>query len=207
MAEDNSDSLEGLSCTSADSCWATGSWDWVRGETDYKTGALADHWNGHGWTAYRIASILTQDGSRNAYSVSCPTAQMCMTVGAENGIKSTSSGPFAKEWNGSSWVTAPIHNSVTTQPWIAGVSCATSQMCMAVGWLHTGSSLVEQWNGSAWSAIPGPTPPGATDSLLNGVTCLQTTNCWAVGSYSTSSGLAGVLIANWNGTSWTTQTS
>jgi hypothetical protein len=64
-------------------------------------------------------------------------------------------------------------------------------------------TLVEHWNGAAWSIV---TSPNATqDTELLGVTCTSASDCWAVGNYLTD--ITGnlyyqTLIEHWNGSSW-----
>ncbi len=49
--------------------------------------------------------------------------------------------------------------------------------------------------------------PSAANSLLSGVSCVSTSDCWAVGSYQRSSLTQLSLAEHWNGTSWAVQTS
>ncbi len=76
--------------------------------------------------------------------------------------------------------------------------------CVAVGNVDRMSgepqTLVESWNGAAWSVTPSPSPGIA--SLLNSVSCTNADDCTAVGSYYTSSSQQ-TLVESWNGSSWT----
>jgi hypothetical protein len=63
------------------------------------------------------------------------------------------------------------------------------------------STLIEHWNGTAWTTVPSPNP-GNLDNQLRGVRALSATDIWAVGT-STSSGTGiGTLTLHWNGTAW-----
>ncbi|HXP19427.1 MAG TPA: hypothetical protein VN840_07260 [Streptosporangiaceae bacterium] len=45
-------------------------------------------------------------------------------------------------------------------------------------------TLIEHWNGKAWSHVPSPNPAGSTYSnVLDGVASSSSTNAWAVGYY------------------------
>ncbi len=57
-------------------------------------------------------------------------------------------------------------------------------------------TLIEHWNGTAWSIVPSPSPDGAFNDLF-GVAAVSTSDVWAVGD----SG-SGTLIEQWNGSSW-----
>ena len=65
-------------------------------------------------------------------------------------------------------------------------------------------TLVEHWNGKAWSRVASP-DPGAGSNYLDGVSAVSPSNIWAVGEYSTKSGSFGAnktLILHWNGRTW-----
>ena len=87
---------------------------------------------------------------------------------------------------------------------LSGVSCVTAANCVAVG--SAGGSgflttLVETWNGSAWSVTPSPNPTGR-DGTLSGVSCPTKTDCVAVGAVDPYGAGIGTLIETWNGTTW-----
>lgn len=207
--------LQGLSCASARDCWATG--DWLNQPSPLgppiKGGALGYHWHGHQWTAVRIQDTRYNKAG-DLYAASCPALLMCMATGSQavdHGLKLR---PYAERWNGSSWMAAPIGTVTSTNLTVSGVSCATAQVCMAVGWMRQTagptSTLAEQWNGSSWAAVPSPNPsgPGTIISTLSGVFCTQVTNCWAAGGWYSSTGPGSttpetVLIEHWNGRAWT----
>ena len=57
-------------------------------------------------------------------------------------------------------------------------------------------TLIEQWNGSTWSVVPGA-PASASASSLNGISGTGPSDIWAVGQNSSTS-----FIEHWNGQSW-----
>jgi len=67
------------------------------------------------------------------------------------------------------------------------------------GYLQT---LIESWDGSAWSIVPSPDGSSTNDNQLTGVSCVKAAICIAVGSYGNSSGVTQNLIESWNGTTW-----
>jgi hypothetical protein len=79
---------------------------------------------------------------------------------------------------------------------------------MAVGNFATAHNvypLTEQWNGHAWRIVAAPSPPGASATYLNDISCAGSTACEAVGFVLTtnSSGESEHALAEvWNGTSW-----
>lgn len=60
--------------------------------------------------------------------------------------------------------------------------------------------LIEHWNGSQWSVVPGESIGLAL--YLNRVTALAPNDVWAVGSFDVSGDVFRPLIEHWNGTAW-----
>ena len=54
---------------------------------------------------------------------------------------------------------------------------------------------------TSWPVLPSPNPVGSSVSILNGVTCFNSTNCMAVGS-SVIGGNPSTLVESWNGSTW-----
>ena len=101
------------------------------------------------------------------------------------------------------WAIVPSPNPGTNGNFPSGVSCVSARSCTAVGELDNISSseqtLIESWNGTTWSVVPSPNH-GPFGSILNAVSCVSSTSCWAVG-YS-NIGDEQTLIESWNGTTW-----
>ena len=84
------------------------------------------------------------------------------------------------------------------------VTCLSEWDCWAVG-SHLNSagfyqSLVEHWDGAAWSIIPSQ-DSSAQNSYLWSVTCPAENDCWAVGDYSNGTAMQ-TQIEHWDGVSW-----
>src|SRR5438094_8187586 len=98
--------------------------------------------------------------------------------------------------SGLAWsiVTSP-NTSATHENVLSGVTCTSASDCWAVGYVYTGffppqgaQTLVEHWNGAAWSIVRSPNTSATQDNYLSGVTCTSASDCWAVGdSFITSS--------------------
>src|SRR4030095_13245300 len=61
-------------------------------------------------------------------------------------------------------------------------------------------TLVEHWNGTAWSVVPSPNS-GTDANELNSVAVVGPNDVWAVGSWSIGS-VKQTLTEHWNGTAW-----
>jgi hypothetical protein len=203
--------LAGLSCSS--SCWAVGS-DTVSG--NYQQG-LVERWTSGAWRA-AAAPIPTGTQFNELEGTTCLSASDCWAVGGHT--TGAVSDTLTERWDGSAW-TVVRSPSDGADDFLQAVSCLSSTDCWAVGLSETSNAqsantLVEHWNGRSWSLVSSPDVTGAQISVLSGVSCASTSDCWAVGeSYTvassgvseglTSTGAVGVaqtLVEQWNGSSW-----
>jgi hypothetical protein len=180
--------LVSISCASLTSCVAVG--DYLNGAVNVGRGhahqPMANLWNGTAWTSQ---SIDRPAGAPASYldAVSCAGAASCTAVGWFMGAAKTQTA-MAESWNGTTWVQQS--GADVAGATLAGVSCATSSACTAVGATRNGSTIAEAWNGSAWSMQPTPNRV-ATARQLQAVTCASSAACIAVGS---SVGTAGYRV-------------
>ena len=87
---------------------------------------------------------------------------------------------------------------------LSAIKVISSTNVWAVGTTISGT-LVEHWNGTAWSIVPSPNPAGSSASYLLSVSATGPNDVWAVGSTSSVSGvnaLSATLVEHWNGTAW-----
>ena len=168
----------GVSCSSASACTAVG---WYISDANGTTAALVEHWNGARW-ALQATPVVA--GSAELAAVSCPALAACTAVGD---VIAGSGTPLAEHWDGTRWAVLPTPPSPPgpTGPQLTGVSCPAARTCTAVGWYSTGApvelALAERWDGSTWSLQPVPDPAGATDTILEAVSCPSGAACTAVG--------------------------
>jgi hypothetical protein len=87
---------------------------------------------------------------------------------------------------------------------LTGISALSPANAWAVGESVAGNgntlaaSLIERWDGSAWSAVANP---GA--GILNSVAAVSVQDAWAVGvKYSPVSSLQWLMVEHWNGAQW-----
>jgi hypothetical protein len=76
---------------------------------------------------------------------------------------------------------APMHGGLYS------VWCPAASNCVAAGTRADGAvnggSLIENWNGTAWSVTPTPNPAGSDGAVLHSVACSSSSYCMAVGEY------------------------
>ena len=115
--------LRSVKCTSNTSCVAVGYTGKGKG--------LIERWDGSTWT---IVPSPTRSGNSGLSSVKCVTASDCVAVGGQS-IQRQFPGPrLIEHWNGITWSIVPSPAPASTSHGsLAGVSCATSTSCMAVG--------------------------------------------------------------------------
>jgi hypothetical protein len=194
-------SLVSVSCASAASCVAVGSY-WGANKEGIP---LAESWNGKGWTQTRPPASGGGLAINGLVAVSCASPVRCAAISA------TRPPPVAviEWWNGKTW-------SMRKGPALPGdigavqnsVSCPSAGICVTVGsamFATATASFSGIWNGNSWRDATVPLPGGGTSgSMLSGVSCAAANRCVAVGaiqSYRTGSSTA--AAATWNGNAWT----
>ncbi len=208
--------LYDVSCVTPSDCWAVGGQQTLLAGNDPRV--LTEQWNGVRWstaTTPKVGGLL--------FSVSCVTASDCWSVGSTLDPTSGSTDrSLAFHWNGSSWARAVIPASGQNADQLSSVSCVDATDCWAVGaasanpfnsdvlpdlfYKSQGAEpWVLHWGGSTWSGSPQPDPQSPTGAVLTGVTCVISTDCWAVGSTMNAAGHFNEPLAErWDGTTWVT---
>jgi hypothetical protein len=141
------------------------------------------------------------------FGATCTGATNCLAVGSGE-TTGSAIGSLVEHWNGTAWADQASPNPTTggdAEPVLNAVSCVTASDCDDVGYDYTESNtsntLAELWNGTKWTIETSPDVSGATNNILNGVSCVGASFCMAVGD--TSAGeQEDALAEEWNGTSW-----
>ena len=132
--------------------------------------------------------------------VSCPTATFCMATG------DSTAGAFTALWDGLNWVIDPLPEPPGYELADSSVSCTSASFCVIAGSLGSSNqptSVVEMWDGVAWSigdvsSVPSP-------AYLLDVSCVTTTSCVAVGATGSriNAAASDAIVVQWNGIDWT----
>jgi putative hemolysin len=195
--------LTGVACPAANLCVAVG---WYQTATADRP--FAEVWNGTSWTLQTLALPPNTNWSK-VIDVSCPSTTSCSAVG----YVETSGQPrkaLILGWNGSTWsVQTSAFPSGANGAQLGGIDCASTSSCAAVGQYEDGSgvthALAEGLSGGTWSLQTVPDPVSGSAPSLNDVSCSSSSNCEAVGGYTSTTPSAEPLAAGWNGSSWTLQ--
>jgi hypothetical protein len=192
-------SLESVSCASTTSCVAVGHGRAITGES------LVERWDGVAWSITPIAKGVGWTET-SFYGVSCPSTTSCWAVGFYQEVAFAALRTLIEHWDGTSWSIVPSPSPTGALPaGLARVSCASLTNCIAVGSYSPPigggfKTLIERWNGSAWSTVTSPNAQ-STRSILSDVSCASATNCVAVGHYFNGS-TGKTLSERWTGTKW-----
>lgn len=140
--------------------------------------------------------------------VSCVSARACLAVG-EVGYK----GPAgAMGWDGRRWTPerVPDPGPGGDMGVLSGVSCTSTSACIAVG-QYTGDvsgplPMAVGWDGVGWSLLAAPNlPSSAAGGWADGVSCVLSSACMAVGVAFDESGIERPLADWWDGSSWSVE--
>jgi hypothetical protein len=200
--------LYGLTCVSSNDCWAVGYHaTLVSSETGLGVQTLIQRWDGTSWSIVSSPNTLPIDNDILA-SVTCSATNDCWAVGYNltNGIFQT----LTEHWDGSVWTVITSPNTSSSQNnLLKGISCASAANCWAVGSYDGDAAtqtLIEHWDGTAWTIVASPNTDTTQSNFLSGVTCTSSSACWAAGDHYAPNGLGQVdrtLVENWDGSSWT----
>jgi hypothetical protein len=186
--------LSGVDAIAVNDIWAVGTKP-DPADPDENIG-LAEHWDGATWTDVSTPNFGELTGG--LVDVSGSSSSDVWAVGSQ-GQRSFNDTQIAVEhWNGSAWSRSPAPDASFNDA-LFGVAAFSPANAWAVGGWDTGGTglnhtLIEHWNGSAWSIVPTPDdPPGRLDAV-DGV---GPNDVWAVG------GAGGKGIAmHYDGTAW-----
>lgn len=171
---------------------------------------LVMHWNGTAWSSVAVPAPNPSDtAGNNLTSITAVSPSDIWAVGEFTNTSFTNSA-YAEHFNGSTWSVSILPQptvSGPSSPVLHGVTAVSSSNVWTVGENEEVpglgiTTLIEHWNGTAWSIVPSPTP-GAYP-MLNAVAARGASDVYAVGSNepSVNGGVQQGLILRWNGTSW-----
>jgi len=178
--------LNGVSAVSSGNVWAVGYYGPGGSIPDGHTLTLRR--TGGTWSYVPSPDGGTSSGDRNKLlAVHALSANNISAVG----YYYNSSGPLdhtlTLHWNGSAWSVRPSPSpGGLNYNDLYGVVGAQSGDIWAVGNYSDSNitrTLVEHWDGSAWSVRPSPSPNQSTFNVLYGVTAVSPNDIWAVGAY------------------------
>lgn len=193
--------LYGISCVTKTYCIGVGSY-YGSGQT------VGELWNGSTWS--QLTTLNPSGTSNDLMAVSCTSTTFCLGVGYYS--TGTYNQTLAETWNGTAWSTVLPNNpgGASTNNQLASVDCLSSTYCIAVGWYclsactsttHIDQVIIEEFTGSSWTTMTGYNTSTSQQNQLDGVSCVTTSYCFAVGQYYTGT-YTQALGEYWNGSTW-----
>lgn len=167
---------------------------------------LAERWNGTSWSE-QIAAKKAGATHTRLLGVDCPSTTRCIAVGNSE-TSGAGAATLGELWNEGKWSvqSTPVPGGATSSE-LAAVGCSSTASCVGVGHAMIGgvkTAIAERWASPTWTLQSIPIPAGATSSQLDGVDCIWSNFCVAVGRYTMAEGATKSFAIYWNGT-WSLQ--
>jgi hypothetical protein len=189
--------LTGVVALSATNAWAVGK---------FGVGSLVEHWDGTAWT--QVAIPEPADGYSNGLvSVSANAANDIWAVGTY--VANARNETYSLHYDGVAWSVVPMPKAPQTTLFptytLTSVAAVSATDAWAVGQVSSGAptdTLIEHWNGTAWSVVTSPTP--GRYPVVRSVAARSATDIWAVGDIATTDSTPQyrTFTLHWNGASW-----
>jgi erythromycin esterase-like protein len=198
--------LNGVAAAGKFSAWAVG----------YYSGPplrpLIERWDGRAWKV--VTSPNPGDRVGGTLNAVTAVGESAAWAAGNMGTRTVDQA-LIERWDGRAWkvVTSPrpadSRGSIFT-----GIAARSPANAWAVGYYYTKPktepavrTLIERWNGRAWTQEPSPNPGGSSDhspdqSLLQAVGIVSPSQAWAAGSYSSGNPRGKILIERRTGGTW-----
>ena len=130
------------------------------------------------------------------------------------GDKNALDHPLAEHLNGTAWSIVPVPQPTGQQATFEAVDDLGPDDAWAVGTSFSGgagatpggSTLIEYWNGTAWTIVPSPNAVpvvNGNSNILDAVAASGPDDIWTAGWYlNNDADILTMLFEHWNGTSW-----
>jgi hypothetical protein len=198
----NGNVLYGAGASTIDDAWAVGSYTLNGAQTP-----LTEHWTGAKWTRFAAPNAGPYDNVLAGVAVL--TATNTWAVGYY--YTGSRNEPLIEHWNGVKWsvfLSPTISSTYGAQ--LNAVAFVSPTNIYAVGWIYTSysgttQSLIEHWNGAAWTVVPSPNVTGSIVENLGSISVVNADDIWVGAVYVPAGGSLGIhrnLSLHWNGKTW-----
>jgi hypothetical protein len=173
------------------------------------TETLIERWSGTSWKRMRSPNPGGIPGFSSLNAVAAVSPSQAWAVGSYF-ICSFCDPAFhqtlIEHWNGQAWRQDRSPSPGSGDSTLLGVTAVSAKDAWAVGSTTDAAgfdqTLIEHWNGTAWTRVRSPNPAGSMRSnKLYSVAAVSSSDIWAVGT--AAEGLTiDTLIEHWNGSTW-----
>ncbi len=196
--------FKGMACRTFTACVAVG----YSVKSGKKT-AFAVRMTGGSWVTQSIPEPASATSSE-LHGVDCPTTTYCIAVGSYSLSAGEPQWAWSATWNGSTWTLQAVAKPTgSLRSVLLDVSCENASSCTGAGGYRNEKSvqvsLVERWNGASWSHQTSPNPAGSTNTVFQGISCVASALCVAVGDWFNGKNWQ-PMAQEWNGSAWALDT-
>lgn len=200
----NIGSFTGVSCTTSDNCIAAG---YVYDANGYRHPAYAIETNGSWGDVQQVDTPGGANNNEQFNSISCADANDCVAVGTDD-YGASGVIPIYDTYSNGSMGTATEVTTPTGYGILYDVYCVDAGDCTAVG---TDNDLNNNINApiylsmtsGTWGSINEFSSPDPTGSEINSLSCIDSTDCTAVGTDNdASTGLSNAVYSTETAGSW-----
>ncbi len=199
--------LGAVAATSSNDAWAVGSFS--NNHLITQAGkAMIEHWNGSAWGV--VTSPTTPLDGSDLSGVAAISPTDAWAVGNAYSNNDTELQTLIEHWNGASWAIVKSPSPTNGAQLFALTALSATDMWAVgiygnnLGRTLSAHTLIEHWNGTAWTVVQSPNP-GSGLNYLESITAVSANDIWAAGFSSggqTVLGMQKTLIEHWDGTSW-----
>jgi hypothetical protein len=197
------DGLNAMTATSRSNVIALGYQD----DATYTAKPAVVRWNGRRW---RTMSGPRLGGAREGGYLLAARAFSASNAWAVGNYATTATAQsLIEHWNGHRWTRVPHPNPSSGQNFgfLDGIAGTSPSDLWAAGCAQVNEidqTLIEHWDGSAWTIVPSPDPAGpSVNNILMAAAATSSTDVWAVGFSSNGGASSQTLVLHWSGTAWT----
>ncbi|MGH2595399.1 MAG: hypothetical protein ACRDH7_05500 [Actinomycetota bacterium] len=192
--------LDDIAALSVTDAWAVGG---VFTQTDQVGHTLIEHHDGTSWSA--VPSVDGPNSSQSSLSGVVPLAANDVWaagtyIRADNLIRT-----LIEHWDGTVWSRVKSPNAGHPAGGeLSDIDGVVADDVWAVGGYGQGApgrTLIEHWDGTAWTVVPSPNK-GPYPNSLTDVVAVAPVDAWAIGTWFTKAFVDRTLVLHWDGTKW-----
>jgi hypothetical protein len=199
LAPGSSAFLYGIAAIAADDIWAVG---YIQIGFSAQQ-PLIMHWDGSSWSL--VLSPSTSLANHDIlWAVSAVSTNNVWASGSSTDAVTGDYSTFIQHWDGNAWNIVPSPNpSGSIYNFVWGIEAVSADDIWVMGRAYDGSSypsLIEHWDGSAWSVTPSPSVQFYNE--IYHASAISSTDVWAVGRYGGGFSDNVAMVMHWDGSAW-----